>query len=258
MYNMLVADECWIALAKLQRQSPEREGFFPREIVRQLSVDSSGPARAGVQPHLSQHNVANAKPSSAKYRMFLRLPSGELRLYRPGDVTHPDRKGKTAPQAHDLPAELRELLAWYHNDYCHQARAEIIDPVLAMVGAGKELWADQNGDSFIRRERDPENWETNETPDRVEELWRRLIQRQGEKFHTVTGKPFRYSIEGNGVWFEREGRRINKRMARSDFEKAVARLPLRRTADIKDCVDYAYLYALLTDSRIVRRTDLAA
>jgi hypothetical protein len=258
MYNMLVADECWVALATLQRKNPDREGFLPREILAQLAADAAGPVRPGVQSHVSQHNVANGKPSSARYRMFFRLPSGELRLYRPGDATHSERRGKTAPSAHDLPAELRYLLGWYEEEYCHRNVAETVDPVLAMIGVGKELWASESGDSFIRREREEPGWNAPNESRHGDELWARLVGCQGQTFHTTRGKPFRYRVEGNGVWFEREGQRINKRMARSDFDKAVARLPLSKTTDIKDCFDFAYLFALLTDSRIVRQTDLAA
>jgi hypothetical protein len=190
--------------------------------------------------------------------MFFRLPSGELRLYRPGDATHPDRKGKIAPAFHELPVELRDFLAWYEEDYCRQTQAETLDPVLAMVGVGKELWAHENGDAFIQRERDESNWRSSAESRLAELLWSRLLKHQGETFHTVRGKALRYRVEGNGVHFEREGRRINKRMSRADFEKAVSRLPLTKTTDIKDCFDGAYLFALLTDPRIVPPTDPAA
>jgi hypothetical protein len=253
-----VADECWIALARLHREDPSRPGFLPAEILRRVKADAIGPVRPGIQPHIVQHNVANAKPSPAQYRMFFRLPTGELRLFRPADRAHPERKGKTRPDPNELPDAMHDLIDWYDNEYCRQSAPAEMDPVLAMIGAGKELWADEDGDTFIRRLRREEDWKHASVPDLADSLWRRLLVHEGETFHTVKGLPFRYFVTGNGILFERDGRLIDKRLGRADFEKAAARLPLRKVADIRDCFDPSYLYALLTDSRIVRQPDLAA
>ena len=93
--TLLVADECWVALALLHREQPQRISFTPREILDKISSNASGAIRAGVQPHVYLHNVANLPPNSARYRMFYRLEDGSLRLWRPGDPHHPARKGKT-------------------------------------------------------------------------------------------------------------------------------------------------------------------
>jgi hypothetical protein len=256
---VLISDECWVALANLHREHPERASFSPREIIHRTAADAPGQIRAGVQPHVYLHNVANVKPSSGRYRMFYRLDSGQLRLFRPGDMSHPERRGKTHPRSEDLPPGYQPLLDWYEHEYCRNTLTEQEDPVLAMTGVGKELWRSVGGgDKHLREERDPGNWSLAGDFSMADELWSRLVKHVGQTFHTTTGKPFCYTVEGNGVHFEREGRRMNKRMSRADFDKAVSRLPLSKTTDIKDCFDYAYLFALLTDERIFRRSDLAA
>ncbi len=163
---MLVADECWVGLANLHREHPERAGFSAREIMNRIAVDSAGPVRAGVQPHLYHHNVANLKPSSAKYRMFFRLDSGELRLFRPVDEAHPERRGKIRPVQQNLPPELQHLVRWYEDEYCGQITRPEVDPVLAMIGVGKGLWANEDGDTYIRREREASDWVRPEVSER--------------------------------------------------------------------------------------------
>jgi hypothetical protein len=162
LYNrfmMKVADECWIARAFLQRENPSRLGFRPTEILQRVRADAQGPVRPGIQPHIALHNVANARPSPAQYRMFFKLPSGELRLFRPGDHAHAGRMGKLRPDIEDLPTEKQGLVHWYDTEYSLQTvRSGEEDPVLGMLGLGKELWAKEDGDTFVRRLRDEQSW----------------------------------------------------------------------------------------------------
>jgi hypothetical protein len=253
-----VADECWIALALLHQAHPERQSFSAREILDRLKLEKAHPeVRAGVSAHIYQHNVANVEPSSARYRMFRKLEDGAYRLFRPGDDFHPARKGKTAPERSELPARYHHLLDWYEREYCSPPTRsdEERDPILQMRGVGKDVWAALGGgDAFVARER--AGWDAGKPATaRVGELaartWKRAVAHQGEVFHTITRKSFTYAIEGeSGIWFYRNSRRIPKKLRRGDLEKAVRRCPLRRTADIKDCFDPSYLYALLMDRRI--------
>jgi hypothetical protein len=252
--EMLVADQCWVALALLHREHPERSGFSAREIQDRVACEAPGPVRPGIQPHIYLHNVANLAPNSARYRMFYRLQDGTYRLFRPGDNFHPSRKGKTKPKAPDLPLEYQSLLSWYEGEYCQrngsvEARE---DPVLQMLGLGQELWR-EGADAFVQRERS--NWEIEGTgpPSDLtlaEKVWQRLAAHQGEDFQTARGLPFRYRLDGNGLWFFRDGRRINQRLSRGDVEKAVRRCPLDKVTDISDCRDSSYLFGVLTDRRI--------
>jgi hypothetical protein len=154
--EILVADECWVALALLHRDHPERVSFSAREILDRLKQEQiHGEVRAGVPPHIYLHNVANLAPNSARYRMFYRLDDGTYRLFRPGDDCHPARAGKITPERSELPPQYHPLLDWYENDYCRRAnqRLEESDPVLQMRGVGKEIWADEGADAFVARER---------------------------------------------------------------------------------------------------------
>lgn len=257
--EVLVADECWIALALLHRNHPERASFSAREILDRVKLEEiHDEVRAGIQPHIYRHNVANLAPNSAQYRMFYKLEDGSFRLFKPSDDFHPTRSGKTKPNRSDLPPHFHYLLDWYERDYCSQAARPNgdLDFVLQMRGLGKEIWSDMGGDAFVEGLR--ADWPDDSPPVKdssrlalQEKVWNRVLTHQKEEFHTRTRLPFTYSVDGKrGVWFYRKGRRIEKRLGRGDLEKAVARCPLKKTTDIKDCFDSAYLFALLMDSRI--------
>ena len=137
----------------------------------------------------------------------------------------------------------------------HQ-RHETNDPVLLMLGIGKQLWRRESGDRFVERlrsEDSPPPFEGRlDTPaqNAAESVWHRIKSHQGEVFKTATRLPFTYAVEGAGIWFFRDGRRINRKLTRTQVEVAIARCPLTSTTEIKDLMDYAYLFALLTDPRI--------
>ena len=153
--KVLVADEAWIALASLHRKHPERQSFSAAEIMESAKREKAhSKSRAGLQPHIYVHNVANLRPNSATYRMFYKVGDG-YRLFRPGDDFHPDRKGKVAPHREELPEQYHPLLDWYEKEYSRQAATtnDDEDPVLQMWGVGKEIWKDEDGDAFIVRER---------------------------------------------------------------------------------------------------------
>ena len=125
-----------------------------------------------------------------------------------------------------------------------------------MLGVGKQLWTDESGDAFVERLRveTPEAppgavWETT-NQNLSEAVWRRIRSHQGQEFHTATGLPFTYEVEGAGIWFFRKGRRINRKLARTQVEIAILRCPLAATTEIKDLMDFAYLFAMLMDPRI--------
>jgi hypothetical protein len=84
---------------------------------------------------------------------------GRRRLFRKGDSYHPDREwAKIAPQAEDLPYGYDKLLAWYREwSMASTRQATTEDPLLALQGSGKRLWADEHADDYVRRLR--EGWE---------------------------------------------------------------------------------------------------
>ncbi|MGA2903141.1 MAG: hypothetical protein ABSD98_04885 [Candidatus Korobacteraceae bacterium] len=136
---------------------------------------------------------------------------------------------------------------------------ETDDPVLLMLGVGKQLWKREPGDRFIERLRSedlpPSPCERRlDAPaeNAPESVWRRIKSHQGEEFRTARHLPFTYEVEGAGIWFFREGHRIERKLTRTQVDKAIARCPLRSTTEIKDLMDYPYLFAVLMDARIRR------
>ncbi|HSW50830.1 MAG TPA: hypothetical protein VLH09_11680 [Bryobacteraceae bacterium] len=257
--DILVADEAWVALALLHNENPQRLSFGAGEIRKRVEAEGIAPnVRAGVTTHIGQHNVANVEPSSGTYRMFYRLPDGTYRLYRAGDECHPRRKGKIVPSRAELPEAYHHLLDWYEREYSASSRMPEADSLLAMVGVGKEIWQEEQGDRYIERLR--EEWPMETTvPAAVvgvakpapEQIWDRIVAHQGEQFLTITGKPFTYVVEhASGIWFSRSGKRIDKKLWRGHVDKAVDRCPLGGPGEIADLFDSSYLYGLLMDSRI--------
>jgi hypothetical protein len=137
-----------------------------------------------------------------------------------------------------------------------QRQRQAADPVLAMLGVGKQLWESEPGDRFIERLRSEElppspfAGRLDAAENASEMVWQRITHHEGEEFHTATGLPFTYAMEGSGIWFFREGRRINRKLTRTQVDQAIARCPLASTTEVKDLMDYAYLFGLLMDARI--------
>jgi hypothetical protein len=155
-----VADEVWTAVALLHREHPVRPDFTIEEIMERASREAGkGPLRPGVYVHVIQHCVASRPPSPGRYRMLVETEPGHRRLFRQGDSYHPQREGsKTAPEREDLPEKYRSLLDWYR-DWNRTTSSDRIknDPLLALRGSGKHIWADEHADEYIRRLR--EGWE---------------------------------------------------------------------------------------------------
>ena len=155
-----VADEVWIATALLHRERLEQPDFAVEEVVARAEQEGLGGAlRPGVYVHVVQHCVANRPPNPGRYRMLFETGPGRRRLFRKGDAFHPAREGaKITPNPEDMPNGYQGLLAWYR-DWCSGAvgsRAET-DPLVALLGSGKQLWADEPADEYVRRLR--EGWE---------------------------------------------------------------------------------------------------
>jgi hypothetical protein len=139
-------------------------------------------------------------------------------------------------------------------------RLETNDPVLMMLGVGKQLWERESGDKFIERLRAEDlppaavgaQQQVAAENTTAEAVWHRIKTYQGEEFRTATRLVFTYEVEGAGIWFFRNGRRIERKLSRAQVDKAIARCPLTSTTEIKDLMDYAYLFGLLTDARIRR------
>jgi hypothetical protein len=155
-----VADEVWIATALLHRENPDQLDFSIDEIVERVAKQRiAGSVRPGVYVHVVQHCVANRPPNPARCRMLFESRAGRRRLFRKGDAYDPAREGaKMIPDPDEIPIEYVDLLSWYRNWSTTATLASSAkDPLLALAGSGKELWADEHADAYIRRLR--EGWE---------------------------------------------------------------------------------------------------
>jgi hypothetical protein len=120
-----------------------------------------------------------------------------------------------------------------------------------------QLWETEPGDSFVERLRSenpiapPATTQSHSlVTNPAEPVWRRVASHQGRQFQTVRGLPFTFEVEGTGIWFFRDGKRVNRKLTRAQFEVALSRCPLTSTTEIKDLMDYPYLFAVLMDRRI--------
>lgn len=157
--SVKVADEVWIATALLHKQQPHRDDFTIEEIVDRAREERLTPSlRPGVRVHATQHAVANRPPNPGRYRMLFATGRSTRRLFRPGDPSHPARDGaKIMPEPEEVPSEYRHLLDWYSDVYSRKSTHPKNDPLLALRGSGKKLWADEHADAYVRRLR--EGWE---------------------------------------------------------------------------------------------------
>ena len=158
--ELKVADEVWVIVAMLHRENPNREDFAIEEIMDRANKEhATGVLRPGFYVHVIQHCVANRAPNPGRYRMLVETQKDRRRLYRTGDAYHHSRDGsKTTPEPEELPTQYRNLLDWYRDEY-NAVRANAIenDPLLKLRGTGKEIWANEHADEYIRRLR--EGWE---------------------------------------------------------------------------------------------------
>jgi hypothetical protein len=154
-----VADEVWMITALLHQEHPEREDFSIEEIMDRAKAASNAPLRPGVYVHIVQHCVANRAPNPGRYRMLFETAAGRRRLFRTGDSYDPAREGsKTTPAREEIPGELGGLLDWYRNWNQSSGKDKLRkDPLLALFGTGKDLWAGEPADEYVRRLR--EGWE---------------------------------------------------------------------------------------------------
>jgi hypothetical protein len=81
-------------------------------------------------------------------------------------------------------------------------------------------------------------------------VWARIRAHQGEVFFQVKGQGFTYTVTGRGV----EPSTVTEAIARSQFQKAISRVPLHAVKDVHDLFGPSYLFAILMDPRI-RQSD---
>lgn len=156
--GLRVADEVWIAAALLHREHPEREDFTVKEIVERAQKENiAGSLRPGVALHASFHAVANKEAQPAQLRMLYDTGNGRRRLYREGDAANPKRNGKITPAADAIPAQYRDLLDWYRNEYARSPENTWLQGLKDLAGAGRDVFSGVDADEYVRELR--EGWE---------------------------------------------------------------------------------------------------
>jgi hypothetical protein len=153
MSQIKVADEVWLATALLHRENPSQEDFSLKEIEARAAKEGLiDERRRGVYPHILQHCVANRPPNPNDYRMLYETRPKYRRLFRIGDSYNPQRQGKITPDADEIPPHYADILKWYE-DWSRSAvdRAIQSDPLLALFGSGRDLWADEHADEYVAR-----------------------------------------------------------------------------------------------------------
>jgi hypothetical protein len=149
-----IADEVWLATALLHRENPSRIDFTLNEIVERVAkLGITDELRPGVYVHAALHCVANRPPNPGRYRILYETRLKYRRLFRLGDSYDPQREGsKVTPDADEIPLRYAELLKWYEEWSRSQVERSIqSDPLLALYGSGKKLWADEHADEYVAR-----------------------------------------------------------------------------------------------------------
>jgi hypothetical protein len=77
-------------------------------------------------------------------------------------------------------------------------------------------------------------------------VWTRIEANAGQTFHQIRGGAFTYRVYGGSVRPDRTNRLIPK----SNFEKALALVPLASTAPVQRLQGPSFIYAILMDPGI--------
>jgi hypothetical protein len=155
-----IADRIWVAAALLHKEHPSRVAFSKAEILERLKTEglAAGVERGTLNAHLDQHLAANLPPSAGKYRMLFETSDGNLRLFRPGDYTHPARlqlrkPSKLFPRLQEIPQRYHYLIDWYTNWSRKTPSPQVPnyddDPLIRLIGSGKHIWADEHADEYV-------------------------------------------------------------------------------------------------------------
>lgn len=79
-----------------------------------------------------------------------------------------------------------------------------------------------------------------------DQVWARIVRLAGSEFRQKTGRRFTFSIRGGALSPDT----TNRLLARSQFERAYYRRPLKGPGQLQDLQGPSYLYAILTDPRV--------
>lgn len=81
----------------------------------------------------------------------------------------------------------------------------------------------------------------------IDTVWSRIVAHEGQTFHQKRGNPFTYTMQGSALSPDT----TNRLLPRGDFDKALAMMPLDGPGEIQHLQGPSYIYAILTDERIL-------
>lgn len=82
----------------------------------------------------------------------------------------------------------------------------------------------------------------------IADVWSRIEAHAGEDFKLIGGQVFQYEVPGN---YLRPIGRV-RHLSRTNFAKALDRLPLVNTGSVRDLQGPSSVFAILMDNRIRR------
>ena len=80
----------------------------------------------------------------------------------------------------------------------------------------------------------------------IELVWERIRDCAGQEFRTVSGLPFTYQVPGNYLCVDR----TNRNLSRTNFAKALPRLPAAGPGQLAGRQGASYTWAILMDPRV--------
>jgi len=81
----------------------------------------------------------------------------------------------------------------------------------------------------------------------IDDVWNRLAKYEGKTFRQIRGKEFRYTIRGETLYLDTTSWSFSK----GHLGRALPLLPLKDTTQVQHLMAPSYMFALLTDDRIV-------
>ena len=87
------------------------------------------------------------------------------------------------------------------------------------------------------------------TPAGADAVWRRIHNHAGHEFFTKSGQRFSYEATQRAIDLDN----TNKMIPRSDFDKALERMPVAGPGELRDLQGPSYIFGILTDPRISPR-----
>jgi hypothetical protein len=83
-------------------------------------------------------------------------------------------------------------------------------------------------------------------PRDIHPVWQRIVAHEGQAFTLTRGQVFTYEVLGN---YLRPAGRV-RHLSKTNFQKALQRVPFVNTASVGDLQGPSYVFAILMDERI--------